>query len=334
MVARGHDDRPHLFADKAVLVVEADRPGLALLGADAALALRQLETGLAVDDRPGGHGLREGHVDRRPLPQPVVEAAGVLLRGAGVPALAAAGAFFHVDVAGLLADRDAEVAHEALDRLDLAVGVQSDVGVLADIDHSRREDALRAVEGGKGLAEAGHLAADGRFAFHEGDAVAGLGDVERRLDARHSAADHHRPPRERDGDGGQGVVETGLGHGHADQVDGLGRGRGAVVMDPGAVLADVGHFDEVGIQALLLRRLAERAEVHVRRTGGDDHAREPFGRDLLPHEGLSRLRAHVLAGGRAGHARQLPGGGGHLLERQPCGRCSRRSSTRIRRSLP
>ena len=114
--------------------------------------------------------------------------------------------------------------------------------------------------------------------------------------------------------GCQGVVATDLGHGHADQFDGLGRGLLAVVMDPGAVLADVGHFDQVGIQPFHGGRLAEGAQVHVRRAGGHDHAGELFRGDLLADERLARFGAHVFVGHRAGHARQLGDRGGRPLD--------------------
>ena len=48
---------------------------------------------------------------------------------------------------------------------------------------------------GKRLGEAGHLAADRRLALDQHHFVAGVGDVERRLDAGHAAADHQRPLR-------------------------------------------------------------------------------------------------------------------------------------------
>ena len=142
LVAGGDDDRADLLGDKFVLIVEADRLGGAFLRAHAAFALGEFHAHVFVDHRPGGHGLRERDVDGRPITHAVVKLAGVPLRGAGVPALAAAGTFRHVDIAGLLADFHLEIAHVALDALDFAIGVQLDVWMLADIDHPRREDAL------------------------------------------------------------------------------------------------------------------------------------------------------------------------------------------------
>ena len=186
--------------------------------------------------------------------------------------------------------------------------------MLARLDHSRREDALRAIERGKGLAQAGHLAADRGLAFHEHDLVAGIGDIERRLDAGHAAANNQGPAGQGDLDRGQGMIVSRLGHGHRYQVDRLGGGQRAVVMDPRALFADVGHFDQVGIQTFLLGRLAEGVEVHVRRAGGHDDAGEMLGGDLLANRGLAGFRTHVLAGHGAGDARQLAGRGRDLFD--------------------
>ena len=105
---------------------------------------------------------------------------------------AAAGALVVVDVAGLLADLHLEVAHRAADFLQLGVGQQGDVLVLADLRHLRREDAGRAVERGEGLVELGHVAADARLALDEVDVVAGVGQLERGLQAGDAAADDQR----------------------------------------------------------------------------------------------------------------------------------------------
>ena len=71
-----------------------------------------------------------------------------------------------------------------------------------------------------------------------------------------------------------------------DQVDGLGRSRSAVVMDPRALLANIGHFHEIRVQPFLFGRLAEGAEVHVRRAGGDDDAGEALVGDFPAYRGL------------------------------------------------
>ena len=94
-----------------------------------------------------------------------------------------------------------EVADVAVDLLDLGVGEQRDVRVLRHLDHPRRQDALRAVERREGLGELAHVAADGGLLLDQDHLVAGVGDVERRLDAGDAAADDQRPARDRHADG-------------------------------------------------------------------------------------------------------------------------------------
>src|ERR1017187_9276208 len=83
-------------------------PGAFLFAQPAAVA-DDLGAGLLVDHGPRRHCLRERHVDGRPHPHAVVEFAGVALQRADLGALAAAGAFGHIDVAGLLANGHLEV---------------------------------------------------------------------------------------------------------------------------------------------------------------------------------------------------------------------------------
>ncbi len=81
---------------------------------------------------------------------------------------------------------------------------------------------------------------------------------------------------------------------HADQLDGLPGRLVPVRVDPGAVLADVGHLDQVGIDPGLFRGLAEGLQVHVRRAGSDDDGGEAELLDFLQNHLLPRFGAHVL----------------------------------------
>ena len=62
-------------------------------------------------------------------------------------------------------------------------------------------------------------------------------------------------------------------------------------MDPGALLADVGELEEVGVQPARLQRALEQRLVRARRARGDDHAREPLFLDRLGDDFLRILRA-------------------------------------------
>ena len=81
-----------------------------------------------------------------------------------------------------------EVADVAVDLLDLAVGQQRDVLVVARGEHLGRQDAGRAVERGEGLVELRHVAAEGRLALDQVDVIARVGDLQRGLDAGDAAA--------------------------------------------------------------------------------------------------------------------------------------------------
>ena len=146
--------------------------------------------------------------------------------------------------------------------------------MLVGLDHARREDALRAVERGEGLAELAHVAADGGVLLDQDDLVAAVGDVERRLDAGDAAADHQGALGDGDADALERLVVLDLLDDGAGDVDRLGGGLAAVLVDPGAMLADVGHLAHVLVEAGLVGGAAEGLLVHVRRAGGDDDAGE------------------------------------------------------------
>ncbi len=185
--------------------------------------------------------------------EPHVEAVGCLRR-ALLHAELAADALGPVDHGRLAADVDGEVAHVALHPVDLRVGQYLDVLVLRCVDHARRQDAGRAVDGGEGLVQPGHGAADGGLALDDGDLEARVGQVEGRLDAGHPAADHQHVLVDADLVGVERLHLAHLGHGHLDDVVGLLGGLRVLVVDPGAVLADVGHLEEVGVEPRRRRR--------------------------------------------------------------------------------
>jgi hypothetical protein len=298
---RGHHDGADLLLDERVFGVvvhgalEAHLPALAagVLGEALAAALEEGAV-LAVEHRDVGHRLREWYVDRGALAEPGFELAGDALRRAGRLAVAAAVAEVLVHRAGFLADRHGEVADVAVDLLDLAPGVELDVGVLVRLDHAWREDALRAVERGEGLAELAHVATDRGLLLDENDLVAAVGDVERCLDAGDAAADHEGALGDGDADALQRPVVLDLLDDRAGDVDGFRGGLAAVFMDPAAVLADVGHLAEVRVEAGLVTGAAERLLVHVRRARSDHDAGEVVLFDGLLDQLLARVRAHVL----------------------------------------
>ena len=91
--------------------------------------------------------------------------------------VAASGTLVSIDISGSLANLDLEVADEAVDLLHLGVGQHLDAGVARDLDHQRRENALRAVQRGEVLVQNGHVAADSGLALDEHHVGAGVRQV-------------------------------------------------------------------------------------------------------------------------------------------------------------
>jgi hypothetical protein len=79
----------------------------------------------------------------------------------------------------------------------------------------------------------------------------------------------------------------------------------AVVVHPGAMLADVGHFDQVGVQARVARACGRSSGACAASTRPPPRRQPLFGHDLLADHRLPRVRAHVLVMLRATHAGQL-----------------------------
>ena len=182
--ARGDNDVAHVHLDDFVLLVEGDGVGRAELLAGPALLPLEPDAGFGVDHRDPRHGLRERHVDRLAVAHAGLEFRIQHLARALFHADAAARAHVVIDVPGLLADLDFEVAHRAADFFQLRVRQQRDVLVLAGLRHLGRQDARRAVQRGERLVELGHVAADRRLAFHQVHGVAGVGQFQRGLQAR------------------------------------------------------------------------------------------------------------------------------------------------------
>ena len=138
------------------------------------------------------------------------------------------------------------------------------------------------------------MAADRRLALDEIDVVAGVGQFQRGLQAGDAAADDQRGRIDLDLHRLQRLlVLHALGRG-GDQRLGLSRARLLVEVDPGDVLAEVGHLAEVGIQAGPLAGGAEGLFVQVRRAGADDHAGQALLLDVVLDHLLAQRRTHEL----------------------------------------
>ena len=163
------------------------------------------------------------------------------------------------------------------------------------------------------------IAAQGRVLLHQVHLEALVGDAQRRGHARQPAADNQRRCRHRQLAGLQRLQMPRPGDGHGHQVHGLIGGRhGVVLVDPGALVADVGHRKEVLVEPALAQRLLEEDLVRPRRTGGHHQPVEPVLLDHVLDVLLVGVRAGVEAGfgvADVGHLGRLAGYPFHVDDR-------------------
>ena len=280
--------------------------------AHTAFALGELTAELRVDDGLLGDGLGKCYGDGRGVARKLVKGVGRFfgrtLFGAGPAARAQA----PVHIGGTLADFDSKVANIAGNVFYLRVGVEGDVGVLGHVHHLGAQNTGRAVHGGEGLVQFGHFAADGGLALHQHHGHATFGAVQGGLDARHAAADDQHALGDVKLLGQQGFVVAQLFHGQAHQLGGLVGIGFLVAADPGNVLADVGHFEHVTVEARAFYRAAEGGLVHARRTGSHHHAVQLVFVDGGLNGGLARFGAGVHGVGGVDHIGVAAGDFGHL----------------------
>ena len=143
------------------------------------------------------------------------------------------------------------------------------------------------------------------LALHEDDRLVRFGQLEGRGQPGDAAADD---------EGGRVHVDEALlqrfvmrhaADGRPGQGGGLVGGGARVLVDPAALLADVGHLQEVGVEPGRGEGAAEGRLVHPRAAGGHHHAVEALLPDVLGDHLLARVGAHVLVGAGHRHAGQV-----------------------------
>ncbi len=139
----------------------------------------------------------------------------------------------------------------------------------------------------------------------DGEALLGQGQGGRH--AGDAAADHQGRVVHRRAGFLQGHERGRPGRRHADQVDRLLGRRGRVArVDPGALIANIGHLQQVGIEPRIAKRVAEDRLVRPRRTGGDHDPVQPVLGDLGLHLVLVVVGAGVDVRLGKDHAGQEP----------------------------
>ena len=268
-------------------------PGGADLGADAALAAFQHGTEVRVNGGNLGHCLGKGDVNGPAGVQAQVKGVGRLLLGALFRAQAAAGAFGLVHIPGLMPDGHREVSHKALHRLHLGVGHDLNPLMLGRIHHFGGQDAGCTVQGGKGLVNLGHFPPNGRLFLHQIYLKSGLSNVQGRLDAGDASANDQGPLGHGTLPGRQGCVQLDLGNGRPAQNHRLFRGLFFALMNPGALLPDIGNFQHVRVQAGPADCLAKCGFMHPGGAGANHHTGKAVLPDGLHDQVLSGLGTHI-----------------------------------------
>ena len=301
-----------LLQPVGLLVV--DGPGGTHLGAYPAFAGVQLGAVGRVDGGNLGHRLGKGDVNGPAVVQAQVEGVGYPLLGTFLGTQAAAGALGGVYIPGLVPDGDGEVAHEALHLLHLGIGQNVDVFILGRIHHFRGENTGGAVQSGEGLVDLGHFPADGRLLLHNVHREARLGNIQGGLNPGDTAADDQGALGHRTLPGGEGGVQLHLGNGRPAQDNGLFRGHLPVLVNPGALLPDIGNFHQVGVQPRSGGSLPEGGLMHPGGAGADHHPGEFVLANGLNQQILAGLGAHILIVRGIDHPRLPAQGLGHRLD--------------------
>ena len=299
--AGGHHNGTVLFLDKFVLGGIINGASRADLGADTALAGFQHGAVVGVNGRHLRHSLCKGNIDGMAVVHTQIEFVGYLFLGALFGAQSASGADILLDIPCLSFDRHIKIAHKALHIGHFGIGENPDFLILCHIHHFRCQNAGSAVQGREGLVQLGHFAADRGLGFHNIHREAGIGNIQRRLNAGNTSANHKGPFGDRTFTGGKGCVQIHFGHSRFGKDDGLFGAYRHFLMYPGALLPDVGNFHHIGVEPGGRRRFAECGLVHPGRAGADHDAGQfVFLNGLLDHF-LSGLRAHILIMGGKDH---------------------------------
>ena len=143
-----------------------------------------------VDGEPAGDGLGEMPVGGLSVAQVLVEI-GLDRDGTDGGTVAAARALGEIDEPGRLRELDGEAARLALDGLHRPAGQDLHVGMPADLDEFRGENAGRTVVGGERLVELGHDPANADPVFYHVDLHPGIGEVQGGLDPGDPGSHHH-----------------------------------------------------------------------------------------------------------------------------------------------
>ncbi|VTR65054.1 hypothetical protein DESC_290124 [Desulfosarcina cetonica] len=184
-VKAGGEDGGARLDDKGLRLLEVvDGPG----GADGG-AFPAEHAVIGVEDGELGDGVGKGNRNGLGGAKAALLRIGNQYR-AIIFALAAADALVRIHVSGTLNDLGAKFVAVSIQGLEIAVGEQGDVCMMRRRRHFGGRDATGAIQGGKHLGQANHLAADGCVFFDNRHAKSLVGQIQGRLQAGDAAADN------------------------------------------------------------------------------------------------------------------------------------------------
>ena len=189
-------------------------------------------------------------------------------------------------------DTGGEIPHGPCVVHYLGIGDHLDGIMLMHLSDQRLQIRL-GVFSAQGIGEVSQLSTQLRLLFHQKYLKSLFGQPQGRRHPGHPPADHQSPLFDGKALHRQRLQHAGVGHGNPHQILGLFRGLlGMVHVDPRALVADVGHPEEIGVESFFPQGLAKERLMGPGRTGGDDDPVEPL---LLYH--LSDPLLRVLGTG-------------------------------------
>ena len=204
-------------------------------------------------------------------------------------------------------DLTGKVAHGPGDRLEGRIFEHGDPGMIFHPGNQVTQPGPDLVAF-PGLIQVPGIAAQLGALFHQNGFIAPFRQFQGGGEAGHAATYHQGLLHHLNRSPLQGVVPGDLGHRHADLVLGLGRGGlGFLLVHPGVLVADVGHFQEIGVQTRLPQGVLEQGFVGPGGAGRDDDAVEIKLLDLLGNEFLGIGGAGEEIVFHRDDARQAPG---------------------------
>ncbi len=187
--------------------------------------------------------------------------------------------------------RGLEVALESFETDDLRIGENGDLLIRAHLG-GKLIDIGPDVGTFNGMMQLSSHPAEFLLFLDQGGFKSLSGEIEGGVHTGDSSAHDQSPLVDGDDLAMERLQPYGTGDGHADQILGLFCGKFRIIgMDPGVLVPDIGHLEQISVQAACFQGLHEHRRMGFRTAGGDDHPVQFFLEDLVLDLGLGILAA-------------------------------------------